>query len=129
MKTRRIIRFGLPLLLSVAAPACAGRRGRDSTAENTAVTNDIRIEVRNNLSDGGNVTVFIEPALEIRTQLGSLASGETRTFVFTPPELNRVVRLIATSSMGPTIVSRGLTVPRGGNLSWDLRVNSLRVVR
>ena len=129
MKIRGITLFGLVALLAVAAPACVGRRTAETPVGDAAVTSDIRVQVRNNMTDAGNVTIFIEPATEVRTQLGSLAAGETRTFIFTPTELNRVVRLIATTSMGGTIVSTGLTVPRGRNLTWDLRVNSLRVVR
>ena len=128
MMSRRVFSF---LLLGVLASVSVGCRPKptDTTPDARPADASIRVEVRNTLLDAGAITVFIEPAAEVRTQLGSLASGESRTFTFMPTELNRVVRLIATGSMGGTIVSKGITVPVGASLSWDVRSNSLRLIR
>ena len=126
--TRRLFGFVFLILLGAIGVGCRPKP-TDTAPDARPADGSIRVEVRNNLLDAGPITVFIEPASEVRTQLGSLAAGETRTFVFMPTELNRVVRLIALSSMGQTIVSTGVTVPRGANLTWDVRINSLRLIR
>jgi hypothetical protein len=128
MLTRRILGSLFVVLLASIDAGCRPKP-TDTAPDARPADGSIRVEVRNNLLDAGPITVFIEPASEVRTQLGSLAAGETRTFVFMPTELNRVVRMIALSSMGQTIVSTGITVPRGSNLTWDVRINSLRLIR
>jgi hypothetical protein len=117
------------LLLVALTAGCAstGTSGSAAGDENSPTT--ILIEVRHNRTDAGPATFFIEPASEVRTQLGSLQAGETGTFTFDPGALNRQVRLIGTTAMGQTVVSRAVTVPRGAGLSWDLRNNALLLRR
>jgi hypothetical protein len=103
----------------VAAPASA-----DPASENT-----IRIEVRHDKLNAGSVTIYIEPATGVRTALGTLDPGQTRTYSWETVGGDRRVRLVALGALGTTTVSEALTVPPRAGLIWDLQINALRVQR
>jgi hypothetical protein len=102
-----------------ATPAIA-----DPSADNT-----IRVEVNNNRSDAGTITVYIEPAAGVRTTLGTLGTGERKMFTYRVEAASRTVRLSAINASGQALASEQITVPRGAGLAWDLQINSVRIRR
>ena len=85
--------------------------------------------MRLNDLNAGTTQVYIEPAAGVRTALGTLDPGQTRTFSFNAVNASRNVRLIAINAAGVSRTSESITVPRGAGLTWDIQVNTLRVKR
>ena len=139
MSTRRLSRLAFAALLASLAAACAtspaatnsggGAAGSAAPATSDAADNTIRVEVRLNDLNAGTTQVYIEPANGVRTALGTLDPGQTRTFTFNAVNSNRTVRLVALNAAGTSKTSDPITVPRGAGLSWDIQVNSLRLKR
>ena len=94
-----------------------------------AAANTIRVEVNNNRPDAGTITAYIEPAAGVRTTLGTLGTGERKTFTYRVEAASRTVRLSAINASGQTLASEQITVPRGAGLVWDLQINSVRIKR
>ena len=125
------------LLASVAACATSpsatssggGAAGGAAPASSDAADNTISVEVRLNDLNAGTTQVYIEPSNGVRTALGTIDPGQTRTFSFNAVNSNRTVRLVALNAAGASKTSDPITVPRGTGLSWDIQVNSLRLKR
>ena len=108
---------------SPAPVADAGAAGAP-TSENV-----IAVTVRNNRSDGGLTTIYIQPVSGVRTNLGTVDIGETKNFSYNIDLQNRQVVLTAITAMGQQIQSERITIPRGAGLNWDLQINSIRIRR
>ena len=140
MSIGRISRHALTALLAILTTACAtspaatGSSGA-AAGEATPTTVDqatesmIRVEVRQNRLDGGAMTVYVEPAAGVRTTLGVIDPGETKTFTYNAAGANRNLKLSALDATGRTTTSTAITVPRGAGLTWDIQVNAVRIKR
>ena len=140
MSIGRISSHAMIALLAVLTAACAtspaatgstGAAAGDaaSATADPAAENTIRVEVRQNRLDGGAMTVYIEPSAGVRTTLGMIDPGETKTFTYNAAGANRNVKLSALDATGRTTTSTAITVPRGAGLTWDIQVNALRIKR
>jgi hypothetical protein len=140
MSIRRFSGHALAALFAIIASACAtspaattsggGAAGAAAPATSGSATeNTIRVEVRQNKLDAGTTTVYIEPAAGVRTALGTLDPGETKTFSYNATGVNRSVKLVALDASGSSTTSQTITVPRGAGLTWDLQINAVRVKR
>ncbi len=139
MSIQRFSRAAFAVLLASLAAGCAtspaatnsggGAAGGTPPVSDAAAENTIRVEVRQNDLNAGTTTVYIEPAAGVRTALGILDPGQTRTFSFNAANANRNVKLIALNAAGVTKTSESITVPRGAGLTWDLQINSVRLKR
>ena len=133
----RSVAFALALLPGFTACATSPAATPETQAgappaaatDQAAADNTMSVSVVNNRADGGTATIYIEPAAGVRTTLGTVDPGSTRTFTYRIEAQNRQVKLIALNAAGQTMESERITVPRGAGLSWDLQINSLRVRR
>ena len=125
---------GLALTLALGI-GCATTPAASSSTEASASTSapasdsTMNVSVVHNRADGGTTTIYIEPAAGVRTTLGTIDAGSTRTFTYRIQGQNRQVKLIALNALGQTLQSEQITVPRGAGLTWDLQINSVRVRR
>jgi hypothetical protein len=140
MPLRRFSVRALTALLVTAVCACAtspsatssgtgAAGGAASASADPASDNVIRIDVNHNRSDGGTTTIYVEPAAGVRTTLGTIGQGERKVFEYHVEASNRNIKLIALNSMGQTMTSTPITVPRGAGVVWDLQINSIRTRR
>ena len=139
MSIRRFSGLAIVTILASFAAGCATtpsatNSGAGGAAGATPTTTDasdntIRIEVRLNDLNAGTTTVYIEPAAGVRTALGTIDPGETKTFTFNATGASRNVKLIGLNSTGKTTTSSPITVPRGAGLTWDLQINAVRIKR
>jgi hypothetical protein len=139
MSIRRLSGLAFATLLASLVAACAtspaatnsggGTAGGAAPTSADAADNTIRVEVRLNDLNAGTTQVYIEPANGVRTALGTVDPGQTRTFSFNAANSNRTVRLVALNATGASKTSEAIIVPRGAGLTWDIQVNSLRVKR
>ena len=139
MSIRRFSSLAVVALLASLTAGCAtspaatnsggGAAGGAAPTTSDAADNTIRVEVRLNDLNAGTTQVYIEPANGVRTALGTIDAGQTRTFTFNALNANRTVRLVALTAAGGSKTSDSITVPRGSGLSWDIQVNSVRLKR
>lgn len=140
MSIERISRHALTALLAILTAACAtspaatgssGAAAGEATPATVdqATENMIRVEVRQNRLDGGAMTVYVEPAAGVRTTLGVIDPGETKTFTYNAAGANRNLKLSALDATGRTTTSTAITVPRGAGVTWDIQVNAVRIKR
>ena len=108
-------------------PAATGT-GTPAASE-AAAENTIAVTVTHNQPDAGITTIYVEPAAGVRTTLGTIEVGSTKTFVYRVESQNRRVALVALNSQGQQIRSEQITVPRGAGLAWNLQINSVRISR
>jgi len=139
MHMRHTLTIGFVLSLALGMSGCASSPsvsestpetgGSASVADRAAADSTLPVSVTHNRSDGGITTLYIEPAAGVRGTLGTIEPGSTRTFSYRIQSATRQVKLIALNSMGQTLESESVTVPRGAGLSWDLQVNAVRIRR
>ena len=138
MSTHRVPPAALALALVLAFTACATSpaaspetdAGAAAPSTNQATSDGtMTVSVVNNRADGGAATIYIEPAAGVRTALGTVDPGATKSFTYRIEDQNRTVRLMALNALGQSLESERITVPRGAGLSWDLQINSVRVRR
>lgn len=135
----RLARHALTAMIAALLGACATSPAATSSGGGAAadaapatadpVENTIRVDVNNNRADAGSVTIYIEPAAGVRSTLGTLGTGERKTFTYRVEAASRNVRLSAITASGQTMTSSMVTVPRGAGLTWDLQINSVRITR
>ena len=132
------IRFAGPVGLAltlVLGVGCATAPAAGSSSEPSASTSapasdsTMSVSVTNNRVDGGAATIYVEPAAGVRTALGVVDPGSTKTFSYRVEAQNRQVKLIALNAAGQSMQSEQITVPRGAGRTWDLQINSVRVRR
>src|SRR5688500_2195621 len=92
MSIRRFSSLAVAALLASLAAACAtspaatnsagGAAGGAAPATSDAADNTISVEVRLNDLNAGTTQVYIEPTNGVRTALGTIDPGQTRTFTF-----------------------------------------------
>ena len=136
MLARRLATLALSSSLALGAIACASTASTtDSPAAGSPATSQVSsdstmlVSVTHNRSDGGVTTIYIEPVSGVRSTLGTIESGMTKTFTYRPEALNRQVRLIALNASGQALQSEVITVPRGAGIAWNLQANSVRIRR
>ena len=139
MSIRRFTGLAITALLASIAAGCAttpsatssggGAAGGASPTTTDASDNTISVEVRLNDLNAGTTTVYIEPAAGVRTALGTIEPGQTKTFSFNATGTSRNVKLVALNASGQSKTSSSITVPRGAGLTWDLQINSVRIKR
>ena len=113
MPQRLASRAAMALLVAVmtacatnpAATSGGAAPGTDATpaVADPAADNTIRVEVNNNRPDAGTITAYIEPAAGVRTTLGTLGTGERKTFTYRVEAASRTVRLSAINASGQTL--------------------------
>ena len=129
--------YCMTLMLAIGLAACAGRpdpevssapAGADQAAPGTQSANALMVTVNHTDMNRSEMTVYIEPAGGVRTMLGTLNSGEQKSFNF---ELTGVrnVKLIGVSPSAGQLTSPSITVPTGAGVFWEVGINSVRIRR
>jgi len=131
------IRYCTILALAAGLAACAGRpdpnvtsapAGTDQAAAGTQSANALMVTVNHTDMNRSELTVYIEPANGVRTRLGTINSGEQKSFTFELAGV-RSVRLVGISPSAGELKSPSLTVPSGAGVFWEVGINSLRIRR
>ena len=112
-------------LLLVTAACAAGRAGTELSDENAG--DAIEIQVENNFSPPGPVTIWILTARGGRRNLGSVSADRNRRFRFTDSALPREYALMAVLENCREIVSRRFQLFEGARVRWYIRTNDIRV--
>ena len=125
----------LALVLSACATSPAASSGTAAPApaagapSTPVADNIIPITVNYNMSDQGQLTIYIEPTGGIRTVLGTIQPNEQKTFNFRVTA-SRNIRLAAISDAGNSgLNSPTQTVPTGQSVVWDMALNNMRLRR
>ena len=127
----------MTLMLAAGLAGCAGRPdpsvtsappGADQAAGATQSANALMVTVNHTDMNRSELTVYIEPANGVRTRLGTLNSGEQKSFTFELAGV-RSVKLVGVSPSAGQLTSPTLTVPAGAGVFWEVGINSLRIRR
>lgn len=125
---REVIRWFAMLVLPLAA-GCASSGGGggapagDTPAAGAVAEGTVRVVVMNNRVDASEATIFWVPSAGVRTQLGIVDAGATRTF--TAPKVPGPHTITAQMTTG----SRSANFSLYGNtttLTWDMSNNTVR---
>lgn len=87
----------------------------------------VAVTVENNLVPFRSVTVRLVSATGIRSRLGEVRPRRTSTLRFDGMVSAGNYALIAETSTGGQIISRGFGLFPGANVAWDLRNNTVVV--
>ena len=123
------IRRTVVAILGALSLACATTPPAADPAPSGDTTNPdvVQVTVVHGGGTGGNVTVYAEPTAGVRSAIGSLDPGDTKTFAYRVQDGNRRFRLVALNSTGQEIRSDVVTVARGAGVNWNIQINSIRV--
>jgi hypothetical protein len=110
----------VPAVLLLLA-GCAAGRGSTSEALRNART--VEIVVRNNVKPPTLVTVRIFSLAGTTSLLGSVPSGQTRSFGFEESLFERSYRLEAEPGVGQLVRSQGFQLFEGARVVWSLNTN------
>lgn len=123
---REVIRWFAMMVLPLAA-GCASSGGGGAPAGDTpagaVADGSVQVVVMNNRVDASEATIFWVPSAGVRTQLGIVDAGATRTF--TAPKVPGPHTITAQTTSG----SRSANFPLYGNttrLTWDMSNNTVR---
>ena len=129
-------RYIMVPVLALALAACASRPdpsvtsdpGAPQPATGTQSANAIRVTVNHTDMNRSELSVYIQPANGVRTLLGTLNSGEQKSFTFEASG-TRMIRLIGISPSASQLESPQINVPAGAGVHWEVNANTVRVVR
>lgn len=124
-RSRRVASAILIGLAFTGLSACSAI-GVGGSGENAGVPLEVR--VTNDLREAEQVSVSLHSTAGRRQSLGTVASGETRSFEVTAQQGEDArYRLMAEPEDGETVLSRDLVLQENSIVDWDLRDNAIRV--
>ncbi|MGH7574311.1 MAG: hypothetical protein ACREM1_04165 [Longimicrobiales bacterium] len=136
--TKRV-RFGRGLfaVLSISMVACAsggsGGGGEPDAAAGAAgaeaATNEITIEVQNDVVPGAAVVLWIVPETGSRRRLGSIESNDQQSFRYTPTARDMDHHLVAEKSGGGEESSNRFSLVGVSGLSWQISSPNVALTR
>jgi hypothetical protein len=117
----------LSLVAAVAVVLLGGCTPRTTTAETgTAASDEIPVTVFHNKLELGRIGVWIAADLGLKTLLGNLEPGQTRTFYHKVGTSGRRIQLQAESATGERVTTTPLNIPPGSSAFWDVQLNLFR---
>jgi predicted small secreted protein len=120
MTRRMALAWAAAVLLSTTIAACA------STSAGTG-SNQIGVEVRNDLVPSSALTIYVVPETGARRLLGSVSPSETKMLSFQEVSVGQY-RLMARTTGGQEIVSNPIILADARTLRWNLSSNILTVI-
>ena len=135
MHSPRFRHIMAPMLALVLA-ACSTRPDPSVTSDPAAGTpaastqsaTTIAVTVNHTDRNRNELTVYVQPLNGIRMMLGTLTSGEQKTFTFQPSG-TRMLRLIGVSPSAEQLTSPQINVPEGAGVHWEVGANTVRPIR
>ena len=123
-------------MLALALAACSTRPDPSVTSDpaatmpatSTQSSNTIAVTVNHTDRSRDQLTVYVQPLNGVRMLLGTLNSGEQKTFSFQPSG-TRMLRLIGVSPSAEQLTSPQINVPEAAGVHWEVGANTVRPIR